>query len=67
MVGHTGVLAAAVKAGQVVDGCVAAFWMHCKGREAFAIVTADHGNCEQMIDPRTPAGLILLIRSIRSR
>ena len=53
MVGHTGVLAAAVKAVETVD--------HCLGRIAEAIetaggallVTADHGNCETMMDPAT--------------
>jgi 2,3-bisphosphoglycerate-independent phosphoglycerate mutase len=51
MVGHTGVLAAAIKAVETVD--------HCLGRVEAAvakvggamIVTADHGNCEQMSDP----------------
>ena len=53
MVGHTGVLAAAIKAVETVD--------HGLGRIADAIaaaggallVTADHGNCELMRDPET--------------
>lgn len=51
MVGHTGVFAAAVKACETVDRCVSqvveAIWK--TGGTAF--VTADHGNCEQMIAP----------------
>lgn len=51
MVGHTGVLSAAVKACETVDQCarlvVEAIWE--TGGTAF--VTADHGNCEQMIAP----------------
>ncbi len=55
MVGHTGVLEAAIKAVKVVDECVgrvvAAWRQYTDG--APAIVTADHGNCEMMIDPET--------------
>ncbi len=51
MVGHTGVLSAAIKACETVDQCarqvVEAVWE--TGGTAF--VTADHGNCEQMIAP----------------
>ncbi len=54
MVGHTGVLEAAIKAVKVVDECVgkvvAAFRQYTGGS---VIVTADHGNCEMMIDPET--------------
>jgi 2,3-bisphosphoglycerate-independent phosphoglycerate mutase len=53
MVGHTGVLAAAVKAVEAVDEnlrrVVEATW----ARGGVALVTADHGNCETMIDPST--------------
>ena len=55
MVGHTGVLSAAIKAVKVVDECVgrvvAAWRKYTEG--APAIVTADHGNCELMVDPET--------------
>ncbi len=55
MVGHTGVLPAAIKAVKVVDECVgrviAAWRKYTDG--APAIVTADHGNCELMVDPET--------------
>ncbi len=54
MVGHTGVLSAAIKAVKVVDECVGkvvkAFRQYVDGT---VIVTADHGNCEMMIDPQT--------------
>jgi 2,3-bisphosphoglycerate-independent phosphoglycerate mutase len=53
MVGHTGVLAAAVKAVEVVDVCVGRIIDALQKVGGVAIVTADHGNCEQMIDPTT--------------
>lgn len=53
MVGHTGSLPAAVKACQVVDECVGQVLAAVKEKGGCAIVTADHGNFEQMIDPHT--------------
>jgi 2,3-bisphosphoglycerate-independent phosphoglycerate mutase len=53
MVGHTGALAAAVKAVEVVDECVGKVLSAIQRQGGAAIVTADHGNCEQMIDPAT--------------
>ena len=53
MVGHTGVLAAAIKAVQHVDICCGKVLDALTRRGGAAIVTADHGNCEQMIDPET--------------
>lgn len=53
MVGHTGVLAAAVAAVEAVDECVGRVVEAVRARGGAAIVTADHGNCEQMIDPAT--------------
>ena len=53
MVGHTGDLNAAIKACEAVDqglGCVLAALENAGGA---MIVTADHGNCETMIDPET--------------
>jgi 2,3-bisphosphoglycerate-independent phosphoglycerate mutase len=50
MVGHTGVLAAAVQAVETLDHClgrVEAALLEVGGQ---ALVTADHGNCEQMQD-----------------
>ncbi|MGA2502340.1 MAG: phosphoglyceromutase, partial [Tepidisphaeraceae bacterium] len=53
MVGHTGVLAAAVKAVEHVDICVGRLLAAIEKVGGAAIVLADHGNCEQMIDPAT--------------
>ena len=53
MVGHTGVLEAAVKAIEVVDECVGRVIDAVLARGGVAIVTADHGNAEQMVDPET--------------
>ena len=53
MVGHTGVLAAAVKAVEHVDVCVGRIVAVVQRQGGVAIVLADHGNCEQMIDPAT--------------
>ena len=53
MVGHTGVLAAAVAAVEKVDDCVGRVIETTLAKGGSLIVTADHGNCEQMIDPQT--------------
>jgi len=50
MVGHTGVLEAAVKAAQVVDECVGRVLSKVKDLGGRAIITADHGNFEKMWD-----------------
>mgnify|MGYP001627809100 FL=1 len=51
MVGHTGKLDAAIKAAECVDQCVARIAEALNEVEGEALVTADHGNCEQMTDP----------------
>jgi 2,3-bisphosphoglycerate-independent phosphoglycerate mutase len=53
MVGHTGNLDAAVKAVKVVDECVGRLWQTARKQGMAMIVTADHGNCEMMVDPAT--------------
>jgi 2,3-bisphosphoglycerate-independent phosphoglycerate mutase len=53
MVGHTGLVDAAVKAVKVVDECVGRLWQAARARGMAMIVTADHGNCEMMTDPAT--------------
>src|SRR5437773_5677804 len=53
MVGHSGVLAAAVKAVETVDTCLARVLATADKAGATVLVTADHGNCELMIDPMT--------------
>ncbi|HYV99775.1 MAG TPA: 2,3-bisphosphoglycerate-independent phosphoglycerate mutase [Gemmatimonadaceae bacterium] len=53
MVGHTGSLPAAIKAVETVDACVARVAESARKVNATLIVTADHGNCEVMVDPVT--------------
>lgn len=53
MVGHTGSLDAAIKAVEVVDECVGKLVDAVLEKGGVAIVTADHGNCERMIDLNT--------------
>jgi 2,3-bisphosphoglycerate-independent phosphoglycerate mutase len=48
MVGHTGILEAAVKAGEAVDRCVEKVVNTALGKGYTVLVTADHGNAEQM-------------------
>jgi 2,3-bisphosphoglycerate-independent phosphoglycerate mutase len=56
MVGHTGILAAAMKAAEAVDRCVGRVLDKVKSMGGAAIVTADHGNFEKMADrvPENP-------------
>lgn len=49
MVGHTGSLPAAIKAVECIDGCVRRVVEALLEAGGKALVTADHGNCEQMI------------------
>jgi 2,3-bisphosphoglycerate-independent phosphoglycerate mutase len=51
MVGHTGVLSAAIKAVEAVDKCVGTVVSAVQEVNGIAMVTADHGNADQMIDP----------------
>jgi len=53
MVGHTGLLDAAVQAVKVVDECVGRLWQAARRAGMAMLVTADHGNCELMTDPET--------------
>ncbi|MDQ7779366.1 MAG: 2,3-bisphosphoglycerate-independent phosphoglycerate mutase [Planctomycetota bacterium] len=53
MVGHTGILAAAIKAVETVDSCVGEVVAAVLRKKGTALVTSDHGNCEQMIDYET--------------
>lgn len=55
MVGHTGVLDAAVKAVAVTDECIGRVIAATRARGGIVIVTSDHGNAEQMLDPDTGA------------
>ena len=53
MVGHTGVLSAALKAVATVDECLGRLWIAAQKADMALIITADHGNIECMIDPVT--------------
>jgi 2,3-bisphosphoglycerate-independent phosphoglycerate mutase len=53
MVGHTGVLPAAIKAVEVVDASVGRLAKAIHDAEGAMLITADHGNCELMRDPDT--------------
>ena len=55
MVGHTGKLDAAIKAVETVDRCVGQIVEAVLARGGKLIITADHGNAEQMFDPETNA------------
>lgn len=52
MVGHTGVFDAAVKAAETVDACVARMIGAVKKGGGWMIITADHGNIEEMLDAK---------------
>ena len=77
MVGHTGNYDATVRACEVVDECVGKVVEATLNHRGRAIITADHGNAEQMIDYETgevhtahtsnPVPLILVDESLRSR
>ncbi|MCB9418672.1 MAG: 2,3-bisphosphoglycerate-independent phosphoglycerate mutase [Ardenticatenaceae bacterium] len=53
MVGHTGVLEAAIKAVEAVDECAGRLVQAIVDKGGVALVTADHGNCERMVDHKT--------------
>ncbi|HHO47101.1 MAG TPA: 2,3-bisphosphoglycerate-independent phosphoglycerate mutase [Desulfobacteraceae bacterium] len=53
MVGHTGILEAAVKACEVVDQCLGKIADYLLDNGGTMLITADHGNAEIMADPQT--------------
>ena len=53
MVGHTGNLEAAIKAVETIDGCVGRVVEAIRNNDGVMLITADHGNAEQMIDYKT--------------
>jgi 2,3-bisphosphoglycerate-independent phosphoglycerate mutase len=53
MVGHSGSLPATIAAVETVDRCLARVLRSAERAGARLLVTADHGNCEMMIDPAT--------------
>ncbi len=70
MVGHTGVLEAAIRAVETVDVELGRVVAACAETATTLLVTADHGNCEQMWDPESngphtahttnPVGIVLV-------
>jgi 2,3-bisphosphoglycerate-independent phosphoglycerate mutase len=53
MVGHTGKLEPTLKAVTVVDECIGHLAKACEKAGYVMAITADHGNCEMMVDPET--------------
>ena len=53
MVGHTGNVEAVIKALETLDGCVEKIVKAIEAEKGILLITADHGNCEQMIDYKT--------------
>ena len=53
MVGHTGNIAATIRAVETVDECLAQVIKAVLSQNGTLLVTADHGNAEQMVNPRT--------------
>ena len=53
MVGHTGVAPAIIRAVETVDRCLGRIVAACESSGTRLLVTADHGNCEMMLDPET--------------
>ncbi len=53
MVGHTGNLKAASKAIEIVDECLGKIATAVLAQDGAMLITADHGNCEEMINPET--------------
>jgi len=53
MVGHTGIMKAAVEAVEAVDECLGKVIEAIDEQSGIALITSDHGNCEQLIDHET--------------
>jgi 2,3-bisphosphoglycerate-independent phosphoglycerate mutase len=53
MVGHTGIMEAAVKAVETIDYCLARIVDEIRWKKGIILITADHGNVEQMTDCET--------------
>ncbi|HEX6837069.1 MAG TPA: 2,3-bisphosphoglycerate-independent phosphoglycerate mutase [Polyangia bacterium] len=50
MVGHTGVLPAAISAVDTIDHCIGRIINSARAHDTAVVITADHGNCETMVD-----------------
>ncbi len=55
MVAHTGNLDAAVRAVEAIDGAIGRIWKEVQALDGTLVITADHGNVEEMIDVATGA------------
>lgn len=53
MVGHSGKLEAAIKAVEAVDACLGIVYQAMHEIDGEMLITADHGNAEQMVNPET--------------
>ena len=53
MVGHSGKLEATVKAVETVDACLGELYKAVRAKGGAMVITADHGNAELMVDPKT--------------
>jgi 2,3-bisphosphoglycerate-independent phosphoglycerate mutase len=53
MVGHTGMLDKTIEACQYVDTCLGKITQAIQAKRGISLITADHGNAELMIDPKT--------------
>jgi 2,3-bisphosphoglycerate-independent phosphoglycerate mutase len=53
MVGHSGKLSAAIAAVEAVDACLGKIHRACQNTGTEILITADHGNAEQMVNPKT--------------
>ena len=51
MVGHTGIMEAAIQAVETVDGCVGRVTDAVEQMGGVSLITADHGNADQMYEP----------------
>jgi 2,3-bisphosphoglycerate-independent phosphoglycerate mutase len=75
MVGHTGKMDAAIKACKAIDACLERIVKKVQALEGIAIITADHGNCEKMLDmgnthtahTLNPVPFILLKKGLKLR
>jgi len=76
MVGHTGIIPAAVKAVEAVDACLGDVVAAVQRSGGACIVTADHGNCDNMLEPDgspntahslNPVPLIVSVGGLRLR
>lgn len=53
MVGHTGILDAGIEAIEKIDQCLSEIISKVKSQDGCVFLTADHGNLEMMVDPKT--------------